>query len=723
MRSRETLSQTPREVYEGEQAKKAKQADVPEGYIDYFKVPASAEDYIETPIEVPVEARVGKTPVAGSEIHRLLEKLESHFVAEDTEDPAPLIEGGNPADISTPSYTHSFELGATAIHLDEVETEPQNIEVHVHDEVEAPAKEATVEEEPANVETPVAETVVEAPVKEEVVAEVPVIQVPITLATEPAVVEPTVVEAPVIETAVVPEAPVVVETPKAPEEESDVIPDEVIAEVASTMKRADFVKQQEDLFGANDEIAPEDVPEGEMTYEQYLAQRPVAEAGDFYHHNGRVYNAAPGGPTKNKKALYEEKLNNSSADEYYQKLEAQSNMDAVYDEAVAENEKKNISYDDVIRSNTEGEFLVQKDPMLKGLLKVGEELLALYNSDLTGEEFEQKIRPELEEKQAFYDGLFKMYIENGVDRRALGYIDDKTSARVEDPEFIPVEGSGYVDGEKVDILDFTETPDGKKAYTIEKDDGSIEAVYTDDVEFRREFQTQEAPEEVIPEEEKLSRFDRVKKWFGKERRKYQEFGGKAYWGGVFSTPGNWLDTRRMEAGMSMAEIQEQKEKNRTRAVLGLAALAAIRVTAQYAGLDHGGGSDFMASIFNGKPDVDRTPSANTYPSISAIEHAAGQGQEEKLELFIPGNDQIAQPEAPVVNIDNPIYNIPDGGNLSDVVHSLGMTDAQLAQHAPELMNLFPGTFYLGETGDLRINDDGWLPAGARQKFEEYKNAI
>jgi len=702
MRSRETFSPSPRDVYEATQAQKAKKASAPpEGYIDYFKH-ASAEDYIETPIVAPVETDVDRTPVSEAEVHEALEKLKSHFVAEDTEDPAPLIEGGNPADISTPSYTHSFELGATAIHLDEVETEPQNIEVHVHDEVEAPAKEVTVEEEPVNVETPVAETVVEAPVKEEVVAEVPVIQVPITLATEPAV---------------------VVETPKAPEEESDVIPDEVIAEVASTMKRADFVKQQEDLFGANDKIAPEDVPEGEMTYEQYLAQRPVAEAGDFYHHNGRVYNAAPGGPTKNKKALYEEKLNNSSADEHYQKLEAQSNMDAVYDEAVAENEKKNISYDDVIRSNTEGEFLVQKDPMLKGLLKVGEELLALYNSDLTGEEFEQKIRPELEEKQAFYDGLFKMYIENGVDRRALGYIDDKTSARVEDPEFIPVEGSGYVDGEKVDILDFTETPDGKKAYTIEKDDGSIEAVYTDNVEFRREFETQEAPEEVIPEEEKLSRFDRVKKWFGKERRKYQEFGGKAYWGGVFSTPGNWLDTRRMEAGMSMAEIQEQKEKNRTRAVLGLAALAAIRVTAQYAGLDHGGGSDFMASIFNGKPDVDTTPSANTYPSISAIEHAAGQGQEEKLELFIPGNDQIAQPEAPVVNIDNPIYNIPDGGNLSDVVHSLGMTDAQLAQHAPELMNLFPGTFYLGETGDLRINDDGWLPAGARQKFEEYKNAI
>jgi len=715
MRSRETFSPSPRDIYEATQAQKAKQA-APEGYIDYFSQEAATEDFIETPIEAPTEERIKKKVVPGSEVHRLLEKLESDFVAEDTEDPAPLIEGGNPADISTPSYTHSFDLAPTEIHLEAVESEPQNIEVHVHDEVEAPAEEVSAKETPTVIEkTPVAETVVEAPAVE-VAPEPLVIELPTSLAVEPSVVE-TPVEAPVV-----PEAPVVIETSKASEEESEVIPDEVIAEVASTMKRADFVKQQEDLFGANDEIAPEDVPEGEMTYEQYLAQRPVAEAGDFYHHNGRVYNAAPGGPTRNKKALYEEKLNNSSADEHYQKLEAQSNMDAVYDEAVAENEKKGTSYDDVIRSNTEGEFLVQKDPMLKGLLKVGEELLALYNSDLTGEEFEQKIRPELEEKQAFYDGLFKMYIENGVDRRALGYIDDKTSARVEDPEFIPVEGSGYVDGKKVDILDFTETPDGKKAYTIEKDDGSIEAVYTDDVEFRREFKTQEAPEEVIPEEEKLSRFDRVKKWFGKERRKYQEFGGKAYWGAIFSTPGNWLDTRRMESGMSMTEIQERKEKNRVNFVLGVAAFTAIKVTAQYAGLDHGGSGDFLSSIFNGKPSVDTTPTANTYPSISAIEHAAGQGGSEVAEVPAPVPEQIVQPEAPAINIDNPIYNIPDGGNLSDVVHSLGMTDAQLAQHAPELMNLFPGTFYLGETGDLRINDDGWLPAGARQKFEEYKNA-
>jgi len=697
MRSSESFIKSPRDVYEATQAQKAKKATAPEGYIDYFMQP-TAEEYIETPVEAPSS----RPPASDTEVHKALEKLKSEFVAEDTEDPAPLIEGGNPAEISIPNYTHSFDLGTTAIHLEEVKTEPQNIEVHINDE------EVVAEVEPETVETPVVEAVVEPVVVETVPVEPVTVEVPISLVVEEPEVEPPVVP-------VAPVAPVIIDTPKSSEDETEVIPDEVIAEVASTMKRADFVKQQEDLFGANDEIAPEDVPEGEMTYEQYLAQRPVAEEGDFYHHNGRVYNAAPGGPTRDKKAIYEEKLNNSSADEHYLKLETQANIDSVYDEAVAANEIKSTEYDDLIRSNTEGEFIVQKDPMLKGLLKVGEELLALYNSELTGEEFEKKIRPELEEKQAFYDGLYEMYLKNGVDARALGYIHHKTTEQIEEPEFVPVEGSGYVSGEKVDILDFTETPDGKKAYTIEKDDGSIEAVYTNEVEFRREFEEYEAPEE------KLSRFDRVKKWFGKERRKYQEFGGKAYWGAIFSTPGNWLDTRRMEAGMSMAEIQAQKEKNRVTFVLGVAAFTAIKVTAQYAGLDHGGSGDFLASIFNNKPSVDTV--ANTYPSESAIDYA-GQGSSETPDVVevAPVPEQVAQPEAPVINIDNPIYNIPDGGNLSDVVHSFGMTDAQLAEHAPELMNLFPGTFYYGEAGDLRVMDDGWLPAGARQKFEEYKNS-
>jgi len=523
---------------------------------------------------------------------------------------------------------------------------------------------------------------------------------------------------PVTEPVVAP-AETTAEATKIADEEPEVIPEEVIAAVASTMKRADFVKQQEDLFGANDEIAPEDVPKGEKTWAEYLAERPVAEEGDFYHHNGRVYNAAPGGPKQHKKEIYEDQLNNSSADEYYQKLESQANRDAVYDEASTENETKNKAYDSIIRTNVEGEFLVKKDPRLQGLLALGEELLELYNSELTGEEFEKQIRPTLEAKRAIYDDLYELYQSKaGIDARALGFIADKTGS-IEDPDFIPVEGSAYFNGERVEVVNFEETDDLSKIYTVEKSDGSVEAVEGNDVEFRREFEEYEAPEE-----EKLSRFDRIKNWFGKENKKRQEFGGKAYWAGVFSTPGNWLHTRRIESGMSELEIQEQKEKNRVRAVLGLAAISAIAVTARYAGLDHGGTGDFMASIFDTKPEVDvsvdTTGTGSEYPSARAVENIAEANRDpmvlsvpgqEDVRLGIPGYDaSIGQSS---VSIDNPAFNIPDGGKGLDLFRDLGLGVDKWNANAQDLANRFPDSFYR-EGNDVRLMESGMLPAEVRQ---------
>jgi len=681
----ETLSRAPIEKFRENQAQQADQAPRKPEDIDWFRV---ASDELKAQNEAQAQIDAVEEPVVDNEAVAPIETEAE--VAPEAEAPADIA-----PEVETP--VEAVPTPAPAV---KVNAKPE-AKVHKRDmsdkEIEQRIytlnKLLDTEPKAHAMAAPAVEAVVSQPTEVDVVEEAP--------KSEPAI-------TPVETTA---------EATKIADEEPEVIPEDVVAAVATTMKRADFVKQQEELFGAKDEIKPEDVPEGELTYEQYLAQRPTAEEGDFYRHNGRVYNAAPGGPTSDKKAIYEDKLNNSSADEYYQKLEVQSNRDAVIDEALQDNEVKNSVYDDVIRSNTEGEFLVQNDPMLKGLLKVGEELLELHNSKLTGEDFETKIKPELEEKQAFYDGLYKMFIANGADSRALGYIHHKTSEQIEEPEFIPIEGSGYLNGEKVDILDFTETPDGKKAYTIEKEDGSIEAVYTDQVEFRREFEAYEAPEE-----EKLSRFERVKKWFGKEIKKVQEYHGMAYMGALFSAPGNWLNTRRVESGMSPAEIQEQKEKNRVRIVLGVAAFTAIRVTAQYAGLDAGGNGEFMASIFGAKPDIDMAAnvSGSNYPSVNALEHVGDQAVEQPTQLPIVGYEGTPAPEA--VNIDNPIYNIPDGGNLSTVIDSLGITSAQLNERAQELIDLSPGTFYIGDAGDLRINDNGWLPANVRQKFEEIKNS-
>jgi len=543
-----------------------------------------------------------------------------------------LLNGPNPADIFNFEATQPIDISALPTHVDlDVENSPaQAVEVHVSDTpVETPlAPEPYVDHFAAGLNkqpsTLAEETATEA---EAIALEVAAIENKFEEATFEAPVqsvEATPVEAPVETTPVVlaEEAPKnETITPKEADKE------EVATEATSKLNRKDFVKQQEDLFGANDEVKAEDVPEGELTYEQYLAQRPTAETGDYYHHNDRVYSAVPTGPIKEKKAKYEAQFDSSAAGEHYDNILNAANQNEVIDDALQENETKDEAYDRIIRTNVEGEFLVEKDPRLQGLLGIGKELLALYNSELTGDEFEKQIRPELEAKKAIYDDLYDLYESKGLDHRALWHIEDQTHARVEDPDFIPVEGSPYVNGEKVTILDFVETPDGKKAYTIEKADGSIEAIYTDQVSFKREFEKVELPEaaeEVQPEatevsevtvpaqpetqaaseaqvgveaeregaeepevepEKQLSRFERAKKLFSKEERdKRREFGGVAYWTEQWTNPSSLLRTRKINENMSEEAAQAQRIRNRQNIMFGLTALTLASAAARTFGL-------------------------------------------------------------------------------------------------------------------------------------------
>jgi hypothetical protein len=477
------------------------------------------------------------------------------------------------------------------------------------------------------------------------------------------------------------------------------------------ISRKDFVEQQEDRFGANDDIKPEDVPEGELTYEQYLAQRPVAEKGDFYHHNNRVYSAVPTEPMKNKKAVYAAKYDTAAAGEHYDNLLDEANSNDVIDDALKENAIVNEGYGRTIRTNIEGEFLVEKDVRLKGLLRAGEELLALHNSKLTGEEFEKTIKPALEEKQASYDTLYEAYEAKGLDERALWYIEDKTNARVEDPDFIPVEGSAYLNEEKVTILDFTETPDGKKAYTIEKADGSIEAVDTSDVDFKREFEKYEAPEE------KLSRFERTKKWFGKERKKIQEFGGLTYMGNAFSgalgKAGEWLNNRHIdEETMTPEQIQSQKLINRRNNLLGLAAGVVVGMLVQKTGV----------MIF----DSFTPPSAETVDTLGlgengyrytgpVVEPGHADGGE-----FVPHLLDVVE-SMDVNGVDNPAYNIPNSGGGEALFNGLNMSTEQWKEHAQELLKQFPDVLY-PENGDVRFIEKGTPPIEFRKAIEKIRNS-
>jgi hypothetical protein len=454
-----------------------------------------------------------------------------------------------------------------------------------------------------------------------------------------------------------------------------------------------------------------------------------------------------------------------------------SSGDSLVDEAIKENETRNESFDRTIRTNVEGEFLVHKDARLRGLLAIGEELLALHNSKLTGEAFEKTVKPALEAKKAIYDDLFEMYDSKGLDNRALWYIEDKTNARVEDPDFIPIEGSPYVNGEKVTIVDFTETPDGKKAYTIENADGSIEAVYTDKVSFKREFEKAETREreefevqedlvastepvehkvvEIEPEE-KLSRFERTKKWFGKEAKKVQEFGGLAYMGTVFSgtlgKAGDWLTSYHVnENEMTPEEIHKQRNINRRNNLIGGAALLIGAAVAAKVGFDFApGASENLPSsmgtidmgdveighadgtVADGPEFVPQLPeaaeNADTVPMLPSLTEDLNAVTLPEIGHADGGADFVPSIPTPTegfdalnINVDNPVYNIPSGGEGLDLFRDLGLTDSKWYEHANELQSLYPNSFYL-ENGDVRIMNQGLLPLDVRQTIESFKNS-
>lgn len=699
------------------------------------------------------------------------QEMREKYISELQTGPDVYARSPSPAEIKQPVFTHELAMDDMTLAPVELATEntaPQESQVFVLDEAPEPApnvdyfavglnnepKDAQplAEEEPApNLELEVPTVTPEEQPAAEAVVETEALEVPaqVQAPVEAPVKEPVVAPAETIPVVPVVAAEVTKDADTIPE---DVIPEDVVAEVASTLKRADFVKQQEEAWGANDDIKPEDIPEGEMTYEQYLAQRPVAQEGDSYHENGRVHDATTG-KFANKEA-YVTKLENST-EEYDQKNQTELNRADVIDDAVKENEIKDESNDKIIRTNVEGEFLVEKDARLRGLLGVGNELLALYNSKLTGEEFEKTIRPALEEKQAIYDDLYELYENKGLDNRALWYIQDKTGARVEDPEFVPVEGSAYINGEKVDILDFVETSDGKKAYTIEKADGSIEAVYSDEVAFKREFEKYEAPE--VEPEENLSRFERVKKWFGKERKKIQEFHGKAYFGTQWTNALSVLSRRKMYDTMSPEQEQLQKLKNRRNLMLGFTVLTIAGAAARTMGLgdviSHTLGSAFDGFGSNGLghnpgpgqmggPEIghadgltaDFIPhapaaadNADLVPMRPGIEGGADVaplpeiGHADGGADFVPDGSDGGGYETGSFNVDNPAFNIPSGGGGLELFHELGLGNDQWTQHAPELLQQFPDVLYI-ENGDIRFVNEGFQPLEFRQAVAAITNS-
>jgi hypothetical protein len=450
---------------------------------------------------------------------------------------------------------------------------------------------------------------------------------------------------------------------------------------------------------AEPSLEQEPVAEGPITFEQYMAKRPVRKEGDLGF------------------------ISDKAIDDALKSVEIKTEADSV-----AKFQKFN-------RDIAEGELLVEASPRLKGLYALGIEMLALSNSDPESDEYETSVQPLLEAKKAMYDDLTDYYQEKGIDNRALEYVHEKTVMLVDDPEYVSNVGAPHFEGEKITILEVVENADEDlKAYTIEKADGSIEAVYAKDVWFKLEENQalQEAqPEEQSLEAEKpeeqssesnqleaepeLSRFEKVKQFFGKERQKVQEYGGLSYMGGLWSQADNWLSSRHITETMTEEEVQEQKYVNRRNVLMGLAAtVAAVYVARNLGvyidGLD-GSSSTTMLTDPSNMSGTEGSGAIETHGSIASMENAV---PEAPAPSFFDSGADVQTP-----TIDNAVYDIPSGTGGLDLFSNAGLNADSWYDNAQSLADKFPNDF--NRVGsDVRIAHSGWLSPEARAYIESLK---
>jgi hypothetical protein len=450
---------------------------------------------------------------------------------------------------------------------------------------------------------------------------------------------------------------------------------------------------------AEPSLEQEPVAEGPITFEQYMAQRPARKEGDLGFVSDKIL------------------------DDALKSIEVETEDDS------------EAKFQKVSRDIAEGELLVQASPRLKGMYALGIEMLALSNSDHESDEYETSVMPLLEAKMAMYDDLTDYYQEKGIDNRALDYIHEKTVMLVDDPEYESKVGAPYFGDEKITILEVVENADEDlKAYTIEKADGSIEAVYAKDVLFKLE--EKQPLEEVQPEEQsletekpedqlsednqleaepELSRFEKVKQFFGKERQKVQEFGGLNYMGELWSQAGSWLTSLHITETMTEEQVEEQKHVNRRNLLIGAAAtVAAVYVARNLGvyidGLD-GSSSSAMLTDPSNMSGTEGSGVTETHGSIASMENAA---PEAPAPSFFDSGADVQTP-----TIDNAVYDIPSGSGGLDLFSNAGLNADSWYDNAQSLADKFPNDF--NRVGsDVRIAHSGWLSPEARAYIESLK---
>ena len=487
--------------------------------------------------------------------------------------------------------------------------------------------------------------------------------------------------------------------------------------------------------------------------EEYKAARPEAPEGEEYIRRSVDKNGRPIFYNQDGKQVSQDVYENylyqhrggtaRSADVHYGTMREQGERNADHEKAIELNEAHDKESSAAIRARIEGEKLIARDPRLRGLMGLGQELQGLSN---VPEDQKERMAAFYEQKRQMFDDLVELYRSQGVDARAIDYILHETIFPTEHENYNPIKGSVFYKGEKATVLDYIESPDGKQvAYTLQLADGTVISDFGQNLEFKREYEkTPEAPEET----EKLSKLQQLKNWFSKGKKQRQEFGGSAYWSARVHDASDKLMSGNTE-GLTLEEIDEKRKKVRRNIIIGSAVVTGVAMIGTY-GLGVATGHAFAAIQDALSPDaIPPTGIGSGAGEAVGSAAAAGFGGEtggadisggsdffndalDPRDFAADRADQLPAEDQPHGHWDNADsvpegindsrYNIPENQNYGGIklFDSFDLSEATWYENAGTLAQMFPQDFkFVGN--DVQITHSGLLSEDARRYIEAIRS--
>ena len=226
--------------------------------------------------------------------------------------------------------------------------------------------------------------------------------------------------------------------------------------------------------------------------------------------------------------------------------------------------------------------------------------------------------------------------------------------------------------------------------------------------------------------------ERVKNWFQKEGKKFQEFGGKAYMAGLFEAGARGVKTGvnrmlewRVKEDMSPEEKDKIRKQNRYGAIAFGAAAAALTI-----GLLAANG---MNSDGGGAEVPTPTPTETVDPGLQDILNPGGAAGGESQAGSGPGNlipdwdgpvggGEVTSdvPAAPEVVVPNEAFNIPSGGGGEALFGDLNIDTTKWYDNEDALLANFPNELYRMDSGHVGISRPGLLSQGLQDAINALK---